>query len=362
MKMSPRLLAVISSITLVLAVASFPVTAQSKNFLGVSGYPCLIRDGTYSTTVIDEIIVLMKQEGLNVYRMSFRPSVNPNVYVQHYLTRCSYDLIVDYYHQWPSGEMNSTEWADTTNKALDLLGNFSAYQDRLWLEPCNERTNVDLAERVQDFLNAIRGAGYTSKIVVNQHGQSWSSMATISDPLDKFYTGRHPYFENWSLEGIVGEMQTAKGYGLKLMNTEVGADSNDTEPFDQVEVDRLNAFLEWCYGNDVGNAVWMRYGLENYPKYQKLGLTFPSNATTPTPTPTNTPTPTLIPTPTATPTQSTEPVPTPTLSPSQSPSPTRSSEPTDAGVGLPPEVFYVAAGIGIASIIAIALVALKKKK
>ena len=68
-----------------------------------------------------------------------------------------------------------------------------------------------------------------------------------------------------------------------------------------------------------------------------------------------------------TPTQTGAPTPTPTVAPTPNPSdvptsptPTPSPEPTS--VGLPPETFYTVAMIGVASSIAIAIVALKKRK
>jgi len=76
-------------------------------------------------------------------------------------------------------------------------------------------------------------------------------------------------------------------------------------------------------------------------------------STSPTPTPSPTPTSTTTPTPT----------PGPSASPSPSNSPTPSPEPTrNNSAVIPPEAFYATAAIGVASIGAIVVVALKKPK
>jgi len=86
----------------------------------------------------------------------------------------------------------------------------------------------------------------------------------------------------------------------------MGADTYGDTYFSIEQVSILNSFLAWSSINNVGNAVWMMFGDYEYPFYQALDLTFPSEPTptptpSPTPTPTSTPIPTITPTPTATP-------------------------------------------------------------
>lgn len=105
--------------------------------------------------------------------------------------------------------------------------------------------------------------------------------------------------------------------------------------------------------------------------YVPLPTPSPSPSPSPTPTPTPTPAPTASPTPTPTstptPTAVPTPTPTPSPSPSQSPSPsdwpTPSPEPTITPTTiLPPEAFYAATIIGVAAIVAVTIVVLKKQK
>lgn len=208
--------------------------------------------------------------------MSIWYDVDPDPWVQYFLDNCDYQLIVDR-HMYPMASLTDSQWNDVRTWTLDVASTFSAYEDRLWIEPINERTNSDLASRLQTIVTAVRNAGYGHRILANKWDQSWSSMATINDPLDRFYTGYHFYFNSWSVSGAQSQMQTALNLNLKIINTEIGADYNEASQFSQSEVDEVNTFMDWCADRDIGNTVWMRYGLENLPKYQQLNLQFPSS-------------------------------------------------------------------------------------
>jgi hypothetical protein len=252
--------------------ASPPPVAPAR-WIGVSAYP-RTSSGRYSTAIIDDIIAYMDAEDLTIYRMSIWYSVDPVPWVQYYLEHCPYDVIVCR-HMYPMDALSNAEWQDVQDWTLNVLAHFTAYQDRLWVEPINERTNSDLATPLQTIVTAIRDAGYTARIIANKWDQSWQSMASIHDPLDRFWTGYHFYFTNGAWTSAEQQMQTALNLGLKLLNTEVGADYNERDYFDQSEVTRLNAFLAWCAEREIGNTVWMCYGLQNLPRYQELGLQYP---------------------------------------------------------------------------------------
>jgi predicted deacylase len=255
-----------------------PSPPTYTEFFGFSSYP-RTQSGSYSYSVIDDIIQEMDANNLNIYRMGFAPSVNPNPYVQYYLDNCDYDLIVDICHMYPPGTMSDSQWRELEANVLAFCRDFAAYQDRIWIEPVNEREDYDLADRIQTIVTAIRDAGYTYNIVANKFGQSWRDMASIHDPLDKFWTGYHYYFDHWQVADAKADMTTALNLGLKLINTEVGADADEYREFSQYEVDELNEFLIWCAERDIWNAVWMRYGLGNLQTYKSYGLINPLSET-----------------------------------------------------------------------------------
>jgi hypothetical protein len=255
-----------------------PSPPTYTEFFGFSSYP-RTQSGSYSYSVIDDIIQEMDANNLNIYRMGFAPSVNPNPYVQYYLDNCDYDLIVDIWHIYPPGTMSDSQWRDLEADVLAFCRDFAAYQDRIWIEPVNEREDRDLADHIQPIVSAIRNAGYTYTIVANKFGQSWRDMASIDDPLDKFWTGYHYYFDYWRVADAKADMTTALNLGLKLINTEVGADADEYREFSQYEVDELNEFLVWCAQRDIWNAVWMRYGLGNLQTYKNYGLVNPLTET-----------------------------------------------------------------------------------
>jgi len=247
------------------------------SYHGLSSYP-RTDSGSYSTAVIDDIITVMDNEGLNIYRMSIWYTVadaTRDSMIQHYLNNCAYDLIVCY-HRYPIG--SEGDWATCQAWAEDVANTFAAYPNRLWIEPINERNNANIATPLQAIINAIRSAGNNHRIVANKWEHSWSHMASISDSQDRFYTGYHYYFNSWSVNGATGSMQDAIAAGIdadRLINTEIGADYNEENQFSRSEVEEVNDFMDWCNDRDISNTVWQRYGLQNWDTYQSLGLQFP---------------------------------------------------------------------------------------
>ncbi len=250
--------------------------------IGPSSYPRTLA-GAYSTAIIDDIIDYMDTHGLNIYRMSIYYTVSDSVrnsMIQYFLENCSYDLIVCRHVYDPGGSLTSSDWAEIQNWIIEVAGTFSAYADRLYIEPVNECGDSNLGTRTQTLVTTFRNAGYTNPIVVNKWEQNWSSMA-ITDPLDKFYSGMHFYFNTWSVSNAQTQMGYAQAAGLKVINTEIGADSNEEGSFSASEVQEVNDFLGWCSDTEhrtISNCVWMRYGLQNADTYDTLGLDWPSIA------------------------------------------------------------------------------------
>lgn len=251
------------------------------SYAGFSSYPRTLA-GAYSTDIIDNIIAQMDEDGLNIYRMSIYYTVDDytrDTMIQYFLDNCSYDLIVCRHKYDPGGDMSSAEWTAAQAWALDVCSTFSAYENRLWVEFENEAGDSDLATQCQTIVTAIRNAGYGHRLVANKWNQTWASMAGVSDPLNKFYTGYHYYFNSWSVSGAQTQMNTALAAGCLIFNTEIGADFNEETQFSSSEVQEVTDFMAWCADTEyrnIGNAVWQRYGLQNYDTYQSLGLIWPT--------------------------------------------------------------------------------------
>ena len=292
--------------------------SSNKVFLGLSGYPT-------STGQIDNIINTMQANGLNTYRMSANPawSGGPHPYhrefIQYYLDHSpsNWVIIVDRNHLYPPTEASATSardnWATVRNSLFEVL---QAYPNnpRVIVELINEYISSDFYTRMQNLVNEIRSAGYTNPLLANKWNQPWT---VINDPLDDTYQGYHYYFNSWSPSGAISQMQTAQSRGIKVINTEVGADYNEYSAYTTSTVDELSQFLSQCASMGIGNTVWMNENLNNMPRYQSLGLDFPTVTSPQTSTnpPNPTPTPTTIPTPspTTTPPPTSPPTPTPDL-------------------------------------------------
>jgi hypothetical protein len=224
----------------------------------------------------------MNTEHLNIWRMSFEPTFNDwQTFIQYYLDHCPYNLIVDPNHYYNQNIMTSAQWQEATQRCLQILQTFSNYQDRIWIEPQNEQL-TDITTYTQNFVNAVRQAGYTNNIVSNVFWRpepvtyALQKMATINDPLDKFWTGQHFYWSETTESNAKSILQQALNLNLKIINTEVGADAREIDYFTQANVDTLSDFLQWCADRGIGNTVWLMYGDYDYPTYQNFGLEFPA--------------------------------------------------------------------------------------
>jgi hypothetical protein len=311
--------------------------SANKVFMGLSGYPT-------STGQLDSIISAMQANGLNTYRMSANPqwSVGSHpynkAYVQYMLDHTSYTIIVDRNHLYPPTEDSATtarnNWNTVRNSVFEVLQAFPNNQ-RVVVELINEYISSDFYTRMQGLVTEIRAAGYTNPILFDKWNQAWTP---INDSLDNTYQGYHFYFNSWSVSGAISQMQTAQSKGIKLINTEIGADYNEHSAFTTSTVSELNQFLSQCASMGIGNTVWMNQNLDNMPTYQSLGLDFPtvsspqpgtpSPTAVPTPKPTVTPSPTPMPTPTASPRPTVSPTPTASPTPTVAPTPTVSPSPT----------------------------------
>lgn len=272
-----------------------PTQSANKVFLGLSGYPT-------STAQIDSIIATMKANGMNTYRMSFNPTwlSGPHPfkmsYIQYFLDHCNYTIIVDRNHLYPPTEASAatarSNWATVKSSIFEVLAAFPN-NPRVMVELINEYVSSDFYSRMQSLVTEIRQACYTNPIVVNKWNQPWT---VINDPLDATYQGYHYYFNTWSPSGAISQMQTALSKGIQIINTEIGANYNEASSFTSSTVSEVNSFLSQCAAMGIGNTIWMNENLNNWAKYQQLGLkvptvTSPTSSSSATPTePTTTPT------------------------------------------------------------------------
>ena len=252
-----------------------PEPAPPGTFIGLSGYPT-------STSQIDAIIQVMDENNLNIFRMSFNPEWfggKPHPYranyIQYFLDNCDYYIIVERNHIYPPTEEGAQEardnWDIVENSLFDVLETWPNNQ-RVMVELINEYVSSDFYPRMQDLVDSIRDTGYTNPIVMNKWNHQWT---VINDPLDNTYQGYHFYFNSWSVSGATSQMETALSKGIKMINTEIGADFNEARDFDSSEVKELSDFISWCNDRGIGNTVWMNENLANWQTYQQLGITFP---------------------------------------------------------------------------------------
>jgi hypothetical protein len=201
-------------------------------------------------------------------------------YIQYFLDNSDFTLIVDRNHIYPPTEAGAqtarNNWATVRNSIFEVLKAFPN-SPRVMVELINEYISTDFYTRMQSLVTEIRSAGYTNPIVVSKFSQPWT---TINDPLGKTYQGYHYYFNGWSPTGAISNIKIALSKGIKLINTEVGADYREKNYFTTATVDELESYLTQCVSLGVGNNVWMNENLGNWPRYQQLGFKFPTISVT----------------------------------------------------------------------------------
>jgi hypothetical protein len=255
-------------------------SGTASALVGLSGYPT-------STSWLDQIISVMSANGMNVYRMSANPewfSSKPHPYhssyVQYFLDHAPSDwvIIVDRNHIYPPNEQGASDFRTnivTARNSILEVCNAWPNNPRVWIELANEYVSTDFNSVFQDLIDDVRNAGCSNTLVIDKWNTAWSS-AVFSDPYSSVYTGMHFYFNSWSVSGATTQMNYALDRYLKVINTEVGADSNEASQFSQSEVQELSDFLQWSADNGIGNTIWMNENLDNWQTYQNLGLVIPN--------------------------------------------------------------------------------------
>jgi hypothetical protein len=320
------------SILALIAMISFQVdftSAQSQgSYLGFSGY-------VTSISKLQGTIDIMHAQGLNTYRICFKPSwLNSEgsyhgyntAWIDYVLDNTNFQIIVDGNHLYPPSEETAADarahWSEVRGRIFQILQRYPN-NPRVAVELINEYAADDFNSLMQGLIDDIRNAGYSNIIVANKWNTYWHS---LSDPLGKTYQGYHYYFNSWSVSGAMIQMGYAQSNGIKVINTEIGASYNEYGDFTQSNVNELSDFIAQCNSIGAGNLIWMNNDHDNWIYgYQNYNLNLGSQQPTPTPLPT--PTPIATPTPTPTPLPTPTPIATPTPTPSATPNPTSTPSP-----------------------------------
>jgi len=257
---------------------------QGQVYNGFSNYPYPL-----TTQAVDEIIDLMEKHNLNVYRMSIRPSwtevdhpYRPEL-IQYYLDNTPSDwiIIIDANHLIDWGEQTFDSHLNDIKLRLRQVCTDFPDTSRVWVELFNE-LDTDLNgfyNRAQDLIDYVREEGFTHTLVVNKLYTSGFGWKLLDDPLDKTYQGYHGYFHSSSdRANLLNSMQTAVNMGIKIINTEVGANSNDPDTWTQSQVNALQEFTEECAQIGVGNCIWISWSTEWYYEFLDYGYDFDNPA------------------------------------------------------------------------------------
>lgn len=307
---------ILISIMTVALLFQSDVLAQTeiKDFQGFAGY-------VTSEEELNNTLAIMSSQNLSFYRISFRPSwksadgtvrgYNPEL-IESVVTNTNFSVIVDGNHLYPASEKSAQDarshWEQIKIRNFQILESFPN-NSRVAIELINEYTSNDYDVRIQLLINEIRNAGYTNPIVANKYDTAWYK---FNDPLNNTFQGMHFYFNTWSSHGALKQMESAQSIGIdKIINTEVGASSDEYQDFSFINVNELKGFLSQCITLGVQNCLWMNNDSLNWPSYTKIfspqKLHTPANPT-PTITVQSTPKPTQKPigtiAPTITPTTS----------------------------------------------------------
>ncbi len=256
-------------------VNAVPSTADF-DYLGFSGY-------TTSQAELENTIALMKSQNLNAYRISFKPSwqvlegelrcYNAS-YIDYLLVNTDFFVVVDGNHLYPRDEQSiyaQSHWDQVRDRVFEVLQDYPN-NPRVAVELINEYAQSDYDAKMQALIDEIRDAGYTNPIVTNKLTTIWLK---FTDPLDNTYQGMHFYFNHWEASEAIEQMNIALSRGVtKILNTEIGAHSDEYEAFTQQNVDELETFLMQSQALGVNNCIWMNDDTENWQGYTLYDFTF----------------------------------------------------------------------------------------
>ena len=229
--------------------------------------------------------------GLNIIRLGSGDELFSSSYtwhngdaVQWFLDNTDCVVVVDRDHTIQLTSLSSSQQNIIDAHLEEMTIRWRGYGDRLWLEPVNEYGGSDFYTQMQRFLDVFRSKGYMNWLVFNKQSQPWST-CNLNDALNKIYIGYHYYFNSWSYENAVNDLNNGAALGKPIFGSEEGASWKETSDFTSENVGRLNRYLQYCADAGYSNVVWMNHELNNMTRYEELGLVFPKVEPQPPPPP-----------------------------------------------------------------------------
>jgi len=206
-------------------------------------------------------------------------------YTDYILANTNFNVILDLNHIYPPDESGAVLFRSHLVEIRSFLFEVTrmyANNPRVFIEPINEYVSSDLWTIAQDLMNVIRSAG-NNFIILNKWNQSWSGAAGLTDPAQNYGISYHYYFNYWSPSGAEADMQLALNQGLRIVNTEIGANSNGGSAITASEIAELNTFLAWAFVREIGNCLWNTNDDQDFARMESLGLQIPAAAPLPPP-------------------------------------------------------------------------------
>lgn len=253
-------------------------------YYGFSNYP-----DPLTTAAVQDIIDLMVQHNLNVYRISCRPSYSEGSHpyrpelIRYFLDHAPQHMviIVDANHLLYGSSYTQEAIAlwdsHIKPRLLQVIQDFPN-EPRVFVELFNELYvgESEFYSRAQDLVDYVEGLtlSYYPVLVVNKLHTSGLGWRTLNYSKNDIYQGYHGYFtaSEIDLQNFTASMQNAVNMGIKIINTEMGADSGGD--FSQSSVDELQQFYKNSKDMGIGNCAWLSWGTGWYENYLSYGFDF----------------------------------------------------------------------------------------
>lgn len=168
---------------------------------------------------------------------------------------------------------------------IATLADMYRNNDRVIVETFNEYKDgtgrTPLWTLAQEMVNSLRAQKITNPLLFNKWTQNWTRLIDPLDPAGpgKLWYSYHYYFGGytgpWSAAGALANLDLALGLGIKICNTEVGANSRGGSNITSAQVAVLNEFLAGCATRRIGNMLWNTNDNQDFGIYRDLGLVIP---------------------------------------------------------------------------------------
>jgi len=206
--------------------------------------------------------------------------------VQWFLDNTAYTVVIDRHHTIGLTSLTTTQWNHIKTHLNEMAVTYTAYGDRVILEPLNEYAGTDFITRMQSIIDNFRGApnNHTNWLLFNGFGASsaqptnWNNYL-FDDPLHKTDVANHYYMNNFGNNGTLAYNDLNSGHtttSLPMIGSEEGAHVSEKASFTNANVAALSTYLQLCATDGFGNLVWMNHELDNMAEYETHGLVWPT--------------------------------------------------------------------------------------